>query len=143
MTKGTTQTLNLEDLSRRQIRYICFRLQTEAEGGGRANSQKTGVMAYVDKVKKHMETQDGFGSWKTFAKTWDVDNKSPLVVVKRISSVQTEWNKILKEEAKELPVKEESDGGGKKLLTNKLRQKVQEKKSQSEKSDFWTKLKEK
>lgn len=102
--KGTTQTqLNMKDLTRRQIRYICFRLQNEAEGLSKAIPQKTGVMQYVDKIKEHMEEQDDFGGWKMFAKTWDVDEKSPLVVIKRTSSIYTDWNKILKKGAKDMP----------------------------------------
>lgn len=93
----------IEDLTRRQIRYLCFRLQTEVEGGNKATREETGLMSFVDKIKEHMEEQEDFGGWKMFAKTWDVDEKSPLVVVKRTSSIYSDWNKILKEEAKELP----------------------------------------
>ncbi len=96
--------MKFEDLTRRNIRYICFRLQTEATGGAKAKKEKEGIMAFVDKIKEHMEDQEDFGGWDKFAKTWDVDEKSPLVAVKRNSSIQTEWNKILKEETKELPV---------------------------------------
>lgn len=104
MTKETTATqLKMKDLTRRQIRYICFRLQTEAEGGNKALTEKTGVMSLVGKVKAHMESQDDFGGWKMFAKTWDVDEKSPLVVVKRTSSIYTDWNNVLKKGAKDFP----------------------------------------
>lgn len=84
-------------------------------------------MQFVDEVKEHMESQDDFGGWDKFGKTWDVDDNSPLVAVKRISSIQTQWNKILTEEAKELPAEEE-----KKFLTNKLSEKVQERKKEAE-----------
>lgn len=104
MTRGTTQTQpNMKELTRRQIRYICFRLQTEAEGGNLASQELTGVMNSVGKIKKHMESQDDFGGWKMFAKTWDVDEKSPMVVVKRVSSIYTDWNNVLKKEAKDFP----------------------------------------
>lgn len=93
----------MDKLTRRNIRYICFRLQTEAEGGNNAKPEKTGAMRYVEKVKKQMESQDEFGGWKKFGKTWDVDEKAQLVAVNRTSSIQTEWNKILKKQAKELP----------------------------------------
>ncbi len=116
----------MDKLTRRNIRYICFRLQTEAQGGAKAKKEDEGIMQYVDEVKEHMESQDDFGGWDKFGKTWDVDDKSPLVAVKRTSSIQTAWNKILKEEAKELPKE-------KKFLTNKLSEKVQEaKKKQQE-----------
>lgn len=106
MTKETTQTqLKITDLTRRQIRYICFRLQTQAEEGGPvASDNESGPMSLAGEIKKHMESQDDFGEWKMFAKTWDVDEKSPLVVVKRTSSIYTNWNNILKKGAKDLPV---------------------------------------
>ncbi len=104
MMKGTTQIqFKIKDLARRQVRYICFRLQTEAEGSNRAAPEITGIMSLVNEIKEHMEMQDDFGGWKMFAKTWDVDEKSPLVVIKRNSSIYTEWNKILKQQAKDLP----------------------------------------
>ena len=103
--KEITQTQpSMNDLTRREIRYICSRLQTEADGGSPATTESTGVMSFVNEVKEHMESQDDFGGWKMFAKTWDVDEKSPLVVVKRTSSIYTDWNKVLKKEAKDFPV---------------------------------------
>jgi len=94
----------MDELTRRQIRYICFRLQTEDAGGAKAKIEKEGVMKYVGEVRKHMEGQSEFDSWANFAKTWDVGDKSPLVVVVRKESIDTEWNKVLVEEAKELPI---------------------------------------
>lgn len=110
----------MDKLTRRQIRYICFRTQTEEAGGA-----KVGKLEFASDVKKHMESQDEFDEWKNFAKTWDVGDKAPLVVVLRTSSIQTDWNKVLKEEAKELPKE-------KKFLTNKLSEKVQERKQAAE-----------
>ena len=97
----------LTSLTRRQIRYLCFRLQTAAEGGSKADPEEGGLLKHVLAVREHMEDQDGFGGWKTFAKTWDVDEKSPLVVINRTSSVQSEWNKVLKKESRDLPSVEE------------------------------------
>ena len=108
----------MDKLTRRQIRYICFRLQIEAEGGNKAQPDKL-HLRFVDEVKEHMESQEDFDGWKNFGKTWDVGDKAPLVVVTRMKSIQSEWNKILKEEAKEFPKE-------KKFLTNKLSEKVQE-----------------
>jgi len=81
-------------------------------------------MQYVDDIRDHMESQDEFGGWLKFAKTWDVDDKSPLVTVIRTFSIQTEWNNTLKDEAKELPLAEAPKG--KKLMQNKLAKKIQE-----------------
>lgn len=98
--------IKFDDLTRRNIRYIAFRLQTETAGGAKAKKEKEGIMQFVEKIKSHMEEQEDFGGWDKFAKTWDVDEKSPMVAVKRNSSIHTEWNKVLKAEAKELPGKE-------------------------------------
>ena len=94
----------MDELTRRQIRYICFRLQIEAEGGNKAKKDN-GPLKFIDEIKEHIETQADFGGWEKFGKTWDVDGKAPLVVVIRTSSIQTEWNKIVETEAKELPIK--------------------------------------
>jgi hypothetical protein len=100
-------------------------------GGNDAKKEKKGIMQYVDEIRKHMEEQDDFGGWEKFAKTWDVDEKSPLVALKRTSSIQTEWNKALREEAKGLPLAEALEAPtSKKLLQNKLRNKVQTKKQE-------------
>lgn len=93
----------MDKLTRRNIRYICFRIQTEVNGGAKAEKEKEGIMQFVDEVKEHMEEQEDFGGWDKFGKTWDVDDKSPLVAVNRTSSIQTNWNKILKKQAKKLP----------------------------------------
>ena len=93
----------MDELTRRQIRYICFRLQIEAEGGNKAKKDN-GPLKFIDEIKEHMETQADFGGWEKFGKTWDVDEKAPLVVVIRTSSIQTEWDKVVEAEAKELPV---------------------------------------
>ena len=94
----------MNNLTRHDVRYICFRLQTETDGGAKAKLEKTGVMSYVDKIRKQMESQEEFGGWKKFGKTWDVDEKAKLVAVNRTSSIQSDWNKTLKKQAKELPV---------------------------------------
>src|SRR5688572_20777725 len=106
----------ITDLTRRQIRYICFRLMTETDGGSKALREKTGNMKLVDEVRDHFETQDDFGGWSKFAKTWDVDEKAPLVAVLRTSSINSDWNNSIKDATAELPVSKKK----KKLLTNKL-----------------------
>ena len=93
--------LNMNKLTRKQIRYICFRIQTEKNGG-----EKVGELKFADEVKEHIESQDCFGGWEKFAQTWDVDEKAPLVVVIRTISIQSEWNKIVEKEARELPKSE-------------------------------------
>ncbi len=115
-------TNKIEDLTRHQVRYLCFRLQTEADGGNPAAKESEGIMGLVNQIKDHFEDQDDFGGWRNFAKTWDVDRKSFLVAVKRISSIHSEWNHVLKKQTHDLPA------APKKLLTNELAETVQKKK---------------
>ncbi|MEK7526143.1 MAG: hypothetical protein AAB546_01545 [Patescibacteria group bacterium] len=105
----TKQNLTLKDLTRRQIRYICFRLQTAAEGGAKVDESEGGIMELAWQIKDHMESQEDFGGWAKFARTWDVDDKAPLVAILRTHSIQTEWNKILKEETKVIPVQTQEE----------------------------------
>jgi hypothetical protein len=120
---NTQDQSELENLTKRQIRYICFRLQTEALGGAKAKTEKEGPMSLTDEVKSHFEDQEDFGGWERFAKTWDVDEASPLVAVRRTSSIYTNWNRALKKETQELPTKALK----KSFLANKLRKIVQRK----------------
>lgn len=83
----------MDKLTRRQIRYICFRIQNGNEDG----------LEFANEVKEHMESQENFGGWEKFAQTWDVDEKAYLVAVNRTLSIQTEWKKVVEKEAKELP----------------------------------------
>ena len=94
----------MEELTRSNIRYICFRLKTESEGGPKASPTDSVVMSHVAEVKEHMETQEFFGGWDKFGITWDVDSISPWVVVRRRTSLETEWNKQVARNARELPV---------------------------------------
>jgi hypothetical protein len=97
------KNLTINDLTRHQIRYICARLHIAESRGQKARPNKEGPISLLYEIKDHMESQEDFGGWNKFAKTWDVDEKSPLVVVKRSSSIQSDWNKALKKEAKDLP----------------------------------------
>ena len=67
-------------------------------------------MTFVPDVKSHMESQDLFNGWAKFGHTWDVDDKSPLVVVSRQSSLQSDWNNVVAKNAKELVVVEKKFG---------------------------------
>lgn len=99
------------NLTRRQIRYICFRIQTEEAGNAVAD------VAFAPDVRIHMELQDGFDSWNNFAKTWDVGEKAPLVVVARTLSIQSEWNNVLEKEARVLVEVTDVLGNKKKVKT--------------------------
>jgi len=94
----------MENLTRRNIRYICFRLQTAEKGGVSPPLDiKEGIMRFAKEIQEHMQTQEGFGGWGKFAMTWDVDELSPWVVVRRKSSIYSEWNRTVEREARDLP----------------------------------------
>lgn len=93
----------MKNLTRRQIRYICFRLRSAANGGPQIEQEETGVMSYVDQVKEHMESQKDFGGWNKFGKTWDVDEKAHFVVVLRLKSIDSEWDTVIEENAIDFP----------------------------------------
>ena len=94
----------MDKLTRRQIRYVCFRYQNEATGGVSVAKVRGISLSVMKKIASHMVDQDGFDTWENFGKTWDVGEKAPLVVMTRTSSIQSEWNKSLKNESKELPI---------------------------------------
>ena len=100
MSVTTVTLLNMENLTRRNIRYICFRIQIEEVEG--RSSKGDGILAFVSEVKAHIEGQDMFNGWAKFGHTWDVDEKAPLVVVSRVSSLQSDWNKVVEKNAKDI-----------------------------------------
>ena len=96
----------MDNLTRRNVRYICFRLKTEAEGGEAVDRE--GILAFTDEVREHMEEQTGFGGWSKFGVTWDVDEQSYFVVVPLKKSIESAWNTVLKRNAIDLPATEEA-----------------------------------
>ena len=100
MMKETTATqYNMKNLTKKQIRYICFRLQIEDDGGNKAKKDSL-HLKFVNEVKTHMEKQDNFDGWKNFGRTWDVGEKAFLVAVLRTSSIESDWNDVVEKEAK-------------------------------------------
>jgi hypothetical protein len=86
----------MDTLTRRQVRYLCFRLQNEADGGNKAPKE-------AKELKGHMESQSDFGGWSNFTRTWDVDEKAHLVVVTLRRSQLDDWNSVLAKNARDLP----------------------------------------
>lgn len=104
----------METLTRRNIRYICFRIQIEEESGKKL-AGGDGILLFVPEVKAHMESQNLFNGWAKFGHTWDVDEKAPLVVVSRTSSVHSEWNMVVEKNAREMTEVKTKDGTWKKV----------------------------
>jgi hypothetical protein len=88
----------LEHLTKREVRYICFRLLQEYDGGNDAVD-----IPFLDEVRVHLEKEEDFDGWINFGKTWDVSEKSPLVAVRRIKSIASEWNTEVEKTAIDFP----------------------------------------
>jgi len=86
----------LSNLTKRQVRYWCFRFKTEADGIRSAEGAPEGL-------KRHFESLEWFTSWKDFTVTWDVVESSPLQIRPLKESAEKIWNRVLEENAKELP----------------------------------------
>lgn len=89
---------------RHNVRYACFRVQNEKNGGAKAEKEHRTIARKIEKT-------DGFDGWKNFAKTWDVSTPKPIVIVKRKWSVWQEWNQTLERIA--IPLTEIDANGGK------------------------------
>ena len=86
------------DLTRKRVRYFCFRIQNEVEGGAPAPEIPEGF-------KEYFEEQELFTGWENFAATWDVTKDDPFKLYKRRFTIHEEWNATLRAVVPELPVK--------------------------------------
>lgn len=87
---------NEERKKRHDIRYACFRMQTNTMGGSKPEKKHQTLAKKIEKLK-------GFEGWDNFAVTWDVSMVTPIVLVKRKWSVLEEWNQTLKRVTMQLP----------------------------------------
>lgn len=94
----------MENLTRKEIRYLCFRFLQEVDGGNPVIEEKDGIMSFAKEVKEHFEKEEDFDGWNHFGKTWDVSEKAPLVAVTRTRSLVSEWNKEVELTAKDFPI---------------------------------------
>lgn len=83
----------LEGLTRRQIRYDCYRLRTEAQGG-----EEAGI---AQEFRAFFESQYWFMGWENFASTWDLSEDGREAVPRKFSE-EAEWNSRLAEIAVDL-----------------------------------------
>jgi muconolactone delta-isomerase len=82
----TEEAFNLRR-QRKQVRYMLYRIQTEALGGPAADD--------TDNIKEKFESLPMFGGWRFFGITWDVAHDDPFRVVSRDHSVQDEWEAVV------------------------------------------------
>jgi len=73
--------------TRKEVRYLLYRLRTEAEGKGAAASDPGFRAAF--------EGQPLFKGWRFFASLWDVALSDPMRVVSRDNSEQAEWDAVV------------------------------------------------
>jgi hypothetical protein len=99
-----TTTVRRADLviaeRRKVVRYWCYRMKTEADGGALATGAPTGL-------RKHFEASEWFkplGGWASFATKWDVDHPDVLTIVPRRKSVWQEWDEKLVRDVPILPL---------------------------------------
>jgi len=86
---GLRNGLSMADKTKRHgVRYACFRVQNELNGGAKADKEHY-------KIAKKVEKLDGFGGWKSFAVTWDVSTPNPIVLIRRKWSIYEEWDQTL------------------------------------------------
>lgn len=100
-------------MTRKQIRYLLFRLKTQTDEGLDTPKLNKGF-------KKSFESQKKFQGWSSFGVTWDVggrilndDNpihdttsieESPWTIVLRDKSLDEAWNDVLRKVVPELPI---------------------------------------
>lgn len=95
-------TASLATLTKRQVRYWCFRFKTEALDGVPAVDAPAGLRAYF-------EALEWFSGWKDFALSWDVKESEPLAIKPLKEDPELAWDRVLLEEARELPVAKKND----------------------------------
>lgn len=89
---------NLNDLSRHDIRYWCFRFHTESTGTVSAEGSPEGL-------REHFENLMWFPGWNKFGVSWDVHAKNPLDIVPLKRSLEAAWNAEALALTRELPTK--------------------------------------
>ena len=85
-------------MNRRQIRYLCARCKSEAEGFAEKPELVEGFL-------ETFESQPNFRGWMGFGVSWDVDVNDPWRIVLRDKSIEDEWHEVLEQVVPELPVK--------------------------------------
>jgi hypothetical protein len=82
---------------RHEVRYACFRVQNELQGGAKADEKHHAIAKEIEKL-------EGFEGWNKFSITWDISTPSPIVIVKRKWSIYQEWNQTLERVLEPLPI---------------------------------------
>lgn len=84
---------------RKALRYACFRLKTEADGGAKAPK---GAKKKTSKISNDPWFTK-MGGWKSFSETWDLTEKPPHTLIPLEVSIQEKWRLECEENAEFLP----------------------------------------
>ena len=82
-------------MTRKQIRYLLFRIRTAAEGGSECPEPP-------ENFKKSFESQAKFLGWPSFGVTWDVGGRIPNEdnpLIDATSKESDQWTIVLREES--------------------------------------------
>ena len=85
------------ELTRRQVRYWCFRFRTASEKGGAP------ALGAPRGLRKRFEEHAHFGGWENYGITWDVSDTDPFTLVPLRISLEVQWNTEAMASARELP----------------------------------------
>lgn len=86
----------MRGLTRRKLRYWCFRFHTEATGGASADEAPPGL-------REEVEAHPHFGGWDQFGVSWDFDPDDHTRIVPLRHSLLEQWNTQAWASARDLP----------------------------------------
>ena len=89
--------MSLEKLTRRKVRYWCFRFLTEQVEGIDASDAPEGL-------KERFEEMEWFQGWKKFGVTWDIAEDDFFRIVPRKTSIHQDWDKVIMSKFPVLPL---------------------------------------
>lgn len=92
----------MASLTRRKVRYLCFRLKTEAEGGEPAPELPAAF-------KETFEGQELFRGWAAFGVSWDVGKEDFWSITLLKESLAKKWEKTLLQKVPVFPGLEDNE----------------------------------
>ena len=89
--------MSLEKLTRRKVRYWCFRFHTEAIDGVDSSDAPEGL-------KEKFEEMEWFQGWDKFGVSWDISEEDNFRIVPRKTSIHQDWDKVIMSKFPVLPL---------------------------------------
>ncbi len=94
--------LKKHGLTKRQLRYWCFRFRS-------SETSAVDALGAPEGVREYYESLDWFPGWKTFGVTWDLHKDNPFLIVPLKEDPTAKWNADAFLSSKELPKKSETN----------------------------------